>query len=252
MIKIFIGTSETEDRFAERILTWSLYKNATQPLDIKFLRPSMFPEWNQRGWGTPFTCFRYAIPELCNFEGRAIYMDVDQINFRDITHLWKTDLEGNAFGMVWDTLNWNDKEWNGTEWERGWYSDSVMLIDCEKAKPHMAPIAELAESSFSYKYEFMRKMGCPKSPHNITKLDSRWNSFDGYVTDDDSLHEHRSNHKQYAIDEIWQLHWTGLSGQPWHPKYGGFGKATHSRQDLTDLLWEYADIVDRISEPWKY
>jgi len=39
--------------------------------DAPSIAPSMFPDWNTSGWGTPFTCFRYAIPELCNFKGRA-------------------------------------------------------------------------------------------------------------------------------------------------------------------------------------
>ena len=26
--------------------------------------------------------------------------------------------------------------------------------------------------------------------------------------------------------------------QPWHPKYNGFGKSTHARPDLTDILLE--------------
>ncbi len=248
MVRIFVGTSEVEDKFIERILTYSLYKNSSSDLDITFLRPSLFEGWNQKGWGTPFTCFRYAIPELCNYKGKAIYMDCDQINFRDITHLWNTDLEGKAFGMVWDSLNLNPGEWEGTEWERGWYSDSVMLIDCEKAKKHMAPIAEIKKSPNSYKYDFMKLMGCPKDRTLIHKLDSRWNSFDGFVTDDlEAVHDRRL-HKRYDADDIWQLHWTSLSTQPWHPKYNGFGKSTHARPDLTDILWKYAKIVKDIAQ----
>ena len=64
MVRIFVGTSEVEDKFIERILTYSLYKNSSSDLDITFLRPSLFEGWNQKGWGTPFTCFRYAIPIL--------------------------------------------------------------------------------------------------------------------------------------------------------------------------------------------
>ena len=80
MIKIFVGTSDTEDNWIEKVLVYSLYRNTSEELDIQFLRPKKFPNWNTRGWGTPFTNFRYAIPELCNFEGKAIYMDCDQMN----------------------------------------------------------------------------------------------------------------------------------------------------------------------------
>ena len=130
-LKIFIGTSEWEDRWIERILVYTLYQNTDRKLDITFLRPSMFEDWNITSWGTPFTCFRYAIPEMCDFKGRAIYMDCDQMNFRDIGYLWDLDLDDCAFGMCWDTLNMNPKEFAGTDLERGWYSDSVILMDCE-------------------------------------------------------------------------------------------------------------------------
>ena len=43
------------------------------------------------------------------YKGRALYTDVDMVNFRDIAALYKTDLEGKAFGMVWDALQDNGK-----------------------------------------------------------------------------------------------------------------------------------------------
>ena len=43
------------------------------------------------------------------YKGRALYTDVDMLNFRDISALYKTDLEGKAFGMVWDALRDNGK-----------------------------------------------------------------------------------------------------------------------------------------------
>ena len=132
-IRIFVGTSEYEDKWIEKVIVYNILENTARKLDINFMSPSMFEDWNKQGWGTPFTCFRYAIPHLCNFEGRAIYMDVDQMNFRDIGVLYDTDLGDCAFGMCWDTLNMNPKEYEGTEMERGWFSDSVIVMDCEKA-----------------------------------------------------------------------------------------------------------------------
>ena len=151
MIKIFIGTGTDEDRWIEQILLYTLFKNTKEKLDITFLRPSKFKDWRRNGWGTPFTCFRYAIPELCNFKGKAIYMDTDQMNFKDIAGLYETDLEGCAFGMVWDGLHDNGTVWKHTDKAKGWFCDSVMLIDCEKAKEHILPIDRIkafANNSF--------------------------------------------------------------------------------------------------------
>ena len=69
-----------------------------------------------------------------NFKGRALYTDVDMINFRDIGALFDTDLEGKPFGMVWDELQDNGKKGRELGYPRGFWCDSVLLIDCEKQK----------------------------------------------------------------------------------------------------------------------
>ena len=108
-VKLFVGTSDHHDDLAQKIYLYTLYKNCSTPIDIVFLRPSDFPGWNRTTWGTPFTCYRYAVPHLMNYKGRALYTDVDMLNFRDISALYKTDIEGKAFGMVWDALQDNGK-----------------------------------------------------------------------------------------------------------------------------------------------
>ncbi len=239
-VKIFVGTSETEDTWIEKVLAYSLAENTDRELEITWMRPSMFPDWNKEGWGTPFTCFRYAVPELCNFEGRAIYMDCDQMNLRDIGMLWDTALNGCAFGMVWDTLNMNPKEYEGTDKERGWFSDSVIVMDCAKAKEWVAPIDDIADCDWGYKNVFSKKIGAPDreavEDNIIKRIDSRWNSFDGWVTDGPATT--RDEQSEYALDDIWHVHFTSLSSQMWHPKYSPHGKAGHKRQDITDLVWK--------------
>lgn len=243
-IKLFIGTSEDQDTTIEKIYLYSILKNTNAKVEVTWLRPSMFPTWRREGWGTPFTCFRYAIPELCNFKGRALYTDCDMINFRDISHLWKTDLNGKPFGMVWDSLQMNNHRWMGTEQERGWWCDSLMLIDCEKAKEWVDPIDVQAKWRGTYKWHFMEKIGSPfkdKSSSIVEEIDARWNSFDGCDT---AYHLYKRPYKdvkkiQLHKDEIWQLHLTALSYQPWHPKYNPHAKASHERQDLMEIYWKY-------------
>ena len=243
-IKLFIGTSEDQDTTIEKIYLYSILKNTNAKVEVTWLRPSMFPTWRREGWGTPFTCFRYAIPELCNFKGRALYTDCDMINFRDISHLWKTDLNGKPFGMVWDSLQMNNHRWIGTEQERGWWCDSLMLIDCEKAKDWVDPIDVQAKWRGTYKWHFMEKIGSPfkdKSSDIVEEIDARWNSFDGCDT---AYHLYKKPYKdvkkiQLHKDEIWQLHLTALSYQPWHPKYNPHAKASHERQDLMEIYWKY-------------
>ena len=263
MIKIFIGTSDTEDRWIEQIYLYSLFQNTDAELDITFLRPSMFKDWNKQGWGTPFTNFRYAVPELCNFEGKAIYTDVDQLNLRDISALYNTDLEGCAFAMAWDGLHDNGMEWAQTPKAKGWFCDSVMLIDCEKAKEFILPINEIKNCNRNYKHQFVRGIGNPHKENTlgiIKELDPRWNSFDGRDTSwygDEILPvagtpEADDVIPNFDLDEIYHIHFTSMSRQPWHPIYSPWGKTTYIRDDIAAILWDYARKVKIIANPEEF
>lgn len=251
-IKLFVGTSDKHDRTIEKIYLYSLLKNTSADIEVVWLRPSMFPDWKRKGWGTPFTCFRYAIPELCGFKGRALYTDCDMINFRDILSLWRTDLEGKPFGMVWDSLQMNNAKWQGTPYERGWWCDSVLLIDCAKAKDYVHPIKEQAQWDGTYKWYFMESIGSPKKEKSlevVTELDARWNSFDGTDTSHPYTIPWKDKDKVHLpLEEIWQVHLTALSYQPWHPKYSISAKATHGRQDIMEVYWKYNYEMKRLEK----
>tara|TARA_R100000656_G_scaffold122842_1_gene98770 strand:- start:673 stop:1443 length:771 start_codon:yes stop_codon:yes gene_type:complete len=255
MIKLFIGTSETDDAWIESIYLYSLFKNTSEELDITFLRPSMFSDWKKNGWGTPFTNFRYAVPELCNFEGRAIYTDVDQLNFRDINDLWTTDLEGCAFGMVWDALTDNGLSWRATEYSRGWFCDSVLLIDCKKAQQYIDPIEEIANSSRNYKWRWIEGIGAPfkqKVDGIIKELDSRWNCFDGRNTSVRPKDLRKDLQPEIPLEDIWHLHFTTMSSQPWHPKYSPHAKGSYPREEIAEVLWDYAKKCKMIRNPSEF
>ena len=98
-IPIFIGTSPNgEDRDIERIYEYSLRKNSSQDLQIHWMKlsddkSSIWGGWNTSKWFTPFSGLRWAIPHACNFQGKAIYTDVDMINQKDISDLYNIDME---------------------------------------------------------------------------------------------------------------------------------------------------------------
>ena len=100
VIRMFIGTSSCgEDNPIEAIYEYSLRKNCSQELDIVWMKQTNDPTsyWHgftSHNWPTPFSGYRWAIAEYCNFEGRALYTDCDMINFKDIAELWNTDMQG--------------------------------------------------------------------------------------------------------------------------------------------------------------
>lgn len=93
-IRLFVGTDPYQ-RAAERALECSVRRHTTGPVDITWMRAGE-GEWGwggwDHGWVTPFSLFRWFIPEACGFEGRAIYMDVDMLALTDLRELWEMPL----------------------------------------------------------------------------------------------------------------------------------------------------------------
>ncbi len=248
-IPIFIGASDHAcDRIQEQIVMYTLQKNTTAKLNIVFLRASDYTDVSALGWGTPFTGLRYVVPKLMGFKGKAIYMDMDMINFRDIEDFYNIDLLGKPFGMVWDA-----KQRVGNK--RGSYCDSMLLMDCSKTHNFWDwnEVHAWYETKSGFKWEFMRRLGKYNDPNNreinhaVTRIDSRWNCFDGYITDS-TPHWKTDTQEHYRLDQVFQLHLTALSYQPWHSSYLMSAKATHFRPDVTDYWWKLVDEVNALND----
>lgn len=214
MIRVFVGTSEyNDDKDAEQVLEYTLKKNCSENIDINFIRNvkgSFFGGYDSSNWWTPFSYLRWAVPEYCNFEGRAIYMDVDQINFRDISELFYMDLQGNPLAV-------REKD----------YKTCVMVLDCEKLKGLLPSVEEMKCHSPSSQSFLVDKL-----LDNVATYDSRWNCLDG--------EDRRSS-------DIWHLHFTEMTTQPWTPEWAintwsrkgqTFVTQQHPRGDLI-YIWKY-------------
>ena len=210
-IKLFIGTSPNgDDANAELVYEYSLRKNSTRDLDIRWMslsksRNSIWQGWNTNDWFTPFSGFRWAIPHICNFKGKAIYTDVDMINLHDIGELYDCDMQGKPFAAR------KGKRWG--------YELCVMLIDCERAKEYIWSIDKLKSRRDSHKYHRDKI----SSSELIADIDQRWNCLDG---------------EGYDIQDIKQLHFTNMATQPWKPSWFQGEHHEHPRKDLIDLFYE--------------
>lgn len=98
-IRIFVGcAANNDDLESQAVLEWSLRKHTKRPLEITWCQLSRDPAspwysdgpngWQTQLWTTPFSGFRWAVPELCGFDGEAIYTDSDVIVLADIAELW--------------------------------------------------------------------------------------------------------------------------------------------------------------------
>lgn len=206
-VRVFIGSGEVS-RLERKVMMYSLRKNSRREVDIWVFngthnsiernadKPYLAPlslELKYHNF-TEFSLYRYLIPQLCNFEGRAIYVDSDMVCLDDIGQLFDLPMNGCDFLA---SKHYGEEEW-GT---------SVMLIDCAKCRFDLDEIfREIGEGKYTL-LDFSRMN--PKyrqyHPLQIGELDPNWNVFDRH-------------------DEQTKLiHYTELLTQPWrvsgHP-YG--------------------------------
>lgn len=135
MIKIFIGT-EPKTEIARKVLQYSILKNTklkNAEDKIEFI-PMMGDNWREvqlTKHGTGFSLLRWRIPEDCNYEGAAIYLDADILCLGDIVDLYQADGEyPNENASTWCCYYKSPKIQRNMETPE----TSVMLIDCAKAK----------------------------------------------------------------------------------------------------------------------
>lgn len=89
-LKVFIGYDRRQP-VALQVLAHSIYRHSSQPVSITPLVLSQLPI-KRRGL-TEFTYSRYLVPWLCNFVGRAAFLDADMLVKGDIAELFaKADL----------------------------------------------------------------------------------------------------------------------------------------------------------------
>jgi len=197
-VKVFIGSGEAS-LIERKIAIHSLRKHTKRDLDIyvingthnsiqinegePFLAPmSLRVKYRNI---TEFSLYRYLIPELCNYQGRAIYIDSDTICLSDIGEIFDTAMGGADFLA---------KQTGEELWGL-----SVMLIDCQKCRFDLERIvdeidaAQYSMSDFSWMAP--RFLAC--HPYRIGRLDPAWNEFD------------------YWDNQTKLIHYTNLDMQPW-------------------------------------
>ena len=216
MVKIFIGTSSNgEDRDIEMVLEHTLRKNTDVELEITWMRQtndkdSFWGDWKTAQWSTPFSGYRWAIPEACNFEGQAIYMDTDMINFKDINILHSINMGGKPFAAR-------------RGYRFGGHEFCVMIFDCVKSQKVLPPVVWQKCNANSHQSAIFTFSGNQQHVHD---MDPRWNCLDG---------------EQFPVEDIWHLHYTKMNSQPWRPSWFTGKLEEHARPDINDVYFEMLD-----------
>jgi len=249
-IRVFIGSGEAS-RIERNTAIYSLRKNSKRELDIyvfngthnsvqlndgePFLAPMSLRVKYQNI--TEFSLYRFLIPELCNYQGRAIYIDSDTICLSDIGDLFETPM-GDADFLARRDTNPDEVLWGL----------SVMLIDCHRCRFDLEKVVDEIDAGLYSMSDFswMSSRFLVYHPYKVGQLDPAWNMFD--------QRDSRTN----------LIHYTNLYMHPWkypnHP-YGElwfsyFNKALAegyvTAEDIRlSLLRSYIrrDLLDGNSKP---
>jgi len=111
-VRIFLGSERAQFR-AEKVFLWSVEKHRDPSRIYEIYLLKELRGFSRRFWLTGFTNYRFAIPRFCEFAGRAIYNDADQVYLTDPANLFDREMGSAGF------LSINDRD------------TSVMLIDCQ-------------------------------------------------------------------------------------------------------------------------
>lgn len=112
-VRIYLGSERHQFR-AERAFLWSIEKHRDPARSYEIYLMRDLVGFSRGFWLTGFTNYRFAIPAFCEYQGRAIYNDADQVYLTDPAELFDQAMGDAGF------LSINDRD------------TSVMLIDCER------------------------------------------------------------------------------------------------------------------------
>lgn len=217
-VRIFIGSSANgEDAQIEIAYEHSIRRNCSRPVEITWMRQtndtdSIWGGWQTQNWSTPFSGYRWAIPEACNFEGRAIYTDCDMINFKDMAELLDVDLQGKPCAAR-----------RGSRF--GGHEFCVMVFDCAAMRQHVLPVARQKKIAEAHHRMIGKFSG---NGDLVADLDPRWNCLDG---------------EDYSLDDIWQLHFTRMNSQPWQPAWFTGQPEKHRRDDVVEAFYHSLQLA---------
>jgi hypothetical protein len=199
-VRIFVGTEPAQFR-AERAFVYSIAQQRDPTRLYKIYLMSELQGYDRRAWKTGFSYFRYLVPSLAEYSGRAIYNDVDQIYLADPAELFDLDMQEKA------VLSIDDRE------------TSVMLLDCAKLQGLWQP--EDVGHIDKHKY-FRNKVHVQKLWGYMEPV---WNARD----------------EEFTAQQSKLLHFTTLHKQPWRPFPHDLRYEPHPHADVWDKIEAAAD-----------
>lgn len=188
MNTVVIGAAR-EGKLPSLVLEHTIRKHAKEPVSIVHTWDKPFPEPKkpENRSRTGFSFVRFAVPALCGYEGLALYLENDQIVFRDVSELFAIPR-------------------NGATVLRPKNQASVLVIDCNHVRWDLGLILDGLDCG-EYTYQNLMEDLCVEAKFKIERsIPNTWNSLEEFDA------------KKTAL-----LHYTNMVKQPWRLWGHGLG-----------------------------
>jgi lipopolysaccharide biosynthesis glycosyltransferase len=156
-LRIFIGFDRREAECAD-VLAYSLREHASIPLEIRYLKLSEldFARVQDPLQSTEFTYSRFLVPHLCDYRGKAIFMDCDMLCLGDIKELDDLDMTNYALRVVKHDYRPSAKtKMDGraqTTYPRKNWS-SLMIMNCARLTRWTKEVVETQSGAFLHRFQ---------------------------------------------------------------------------------------------------
>lgn len=150
VIKVFVGCDPNNSDLEQMmVLDYSIKKHTSSPVEIVWMQLSRDPEsfwysnpekgegWDTSKWATPFSGFRWAIPEYCDFKGRAIYMDADVLVLDDLLNLWNHPIKGKSIVA--------------SKGKKDIKRLCTCLWDCKKSQSYLPSVSQMRKDALAHR-----------------------------------------------------------------------------------------------------
>jgi hypothetical protein len=204
-LRVFVAADDSQ-MVAARVLEFSIRQHASRPVDVTLMRdlPVPLPRDRRNRPRTGFSFYRFLIPKLCDYRGRALYLDADMLVFADLTELWAIPFEKSTVLCTYQPEG-PARPGSSPCWPRG-RQFSVMLLDCSMLDWDIDKIVRgLDEGRYTYA-ELMSDL-CVVHPDRIADtIPPEWNRLESFIE---------------GVTKL--LHYTVVATQPWKSTKNPFG-----------------------------
>jgi lipopolysaccharide biosynthesis glycosyltransferase len=221
MIRVHMGY-DARETVSYHVASHSILTRSSEPVGIAPVALSQlgaaFTRVRDPKQSTDFSFSRFLVPQLCSFQGWAVFMDCDVLVLDDIAKLWALRDERYAVQVVkHDHQPQETRKFLGhvqtTYPKKNW--SSVMLLNCARCTALTTNYVNTASGLDLHRFHWL------EDDNLIGELPHRWNHLVDYDP-------------ERPIEDISVLHYT--SGGPWFEPYAQCGYAEFWRQEAQAML----------------